>query len=91
MSDEASEDLTWLLQPPEPGHLQIYIRAGEGTELTDEQRDALETLMGTLYDSEVAGFALNETCRPLSCQVLVNCMMKACTGYACEVASFRIL
>jgi hypothetical protein len=87
MAEESSDDLGWLLQPPEPGRMQIYVRLGEGVELDDKQRAALEALVGDVYDSEVEGFAmLGERCRPLTCEPrMTTCAADFCGKFACEV------
>jgi hypothetical protein len=83
MAEESSEDLAWLLRPPEPGHMHLYVRFGEGIELTQEQRAALEALTKAFYAEEVEGFA--STCRPEHCGVLKACAADFCRDYSCEV------
>jgi hypothetical protein len=49
----------WLLEPPGPGEVHVNIMLGSDVELSSEARAALETLMSTLEESEVSGFALD--------------------------------
>jgi hypothetical protein len=83
MAEESSEDLAWLLRPPEPGHIHLHVRVGEGVEFTDEQRAALEALTKAFYEEEVEGFA--STCRPEHCGVVKFCVADFCRDYTCEV------
>lgn len=59
MPEDEHEDAEsdWLLEPPEPGEVQVNIAIGPDVELSPEAREALETLMSSLQESEVSGFA----------------------------------
>jgi hypothetical protein len=83
MAEEASGELAWVLRPPEPGHVRVCVSLGEGVELTQEQRAALEALASAFYEEEVAGFGM--TCRPEHCGILRACAVDFCFDYACEV------
>ncbi len=86
MADESPEDLGWLQQPPEPGRLQIYVRVGEGAELDEKQRAALEALIGDVYDTEVEGYGAATRCRPLTCEPRMTvCFVDFCGKFACDV------
>lgn len=52
---EPTEEMRWLLEPPAPGTINLYIAVGEGTELTPEVREAVENLMRALQEAEVRG------------------------------------
>jgi hypothetical protein len=85
MADESADDTRWLLQPPEPGRVQIYVRIGEGAELDESQRAAIETLVGEVFDAEVEGFAVTR-CRPLSCEPRsTTCAADYCGKFSCDV------
>lgn len=97
MSDEPDDiGAEWLMEPPAPGEVQVYVKAGEGVELSPEARRALETLMMELQRSEVEGFEGPDCpgywdCYPYSCT------LKKCTPLyrrpclvdtGCKIAEF---
>ena len=73
-----SEGLRWLLQPPAAGEIQIHVAVGDGTELTPRVRAALETLVSTLLQAEVQGYAA--ICSP-RCPMLQDCARFGCDAY----------
>jgi hypothetical protein len=91
MAEESSEELAWLLRPPDPGHVHLHVRIGEGVELTQEQRSALEALTKAFYEEEVEGFGMR--CRPEHCEPrLTNCAIDWCGNYSCELErSFKMM
>jgi hypothetical protein len=40
-----SDDMRWLIEPPESGEIRLYIATGEGLEVTAEVREAIERLI----------------------------------------------
>lgn len=87
MPEEASEDRTWLLEPPGTGIARIHVELGDGVELTDEQRGAIDSLVTAFYESEVEGFMAR--CMPRTCQGYSSmpCAMKeSCDVLSCEIA-----
>ncbi|HEV7524297.1 MAG TPA: hypothetical protein VGP92_04990 [Acidimicrobiia bacterium] len=86
MAEDSAEDMGWLLEPPEPGRVQIYVRIGEGAELDEAQRAAIEALVGEVFDTEVEGFAGTVRCRPLSCEPrMTSCLADFCGKFSCDV------
>jgi hypothetical protein len=77
-SESAESDGVRWLQPPAAGEVQVRIAVGEGAELTPQVQAALEQLMGTLQQADVAGFA--DTCAP-KCPMLSDCAKFFCGGY----------
>jgi hypothetical protein len=75
---DQNDSTQWLVEPPGAGEVVLYVSAGEGAEVSDAAREALNTLMRELQMSEVEGFALGppcpdfEWCFPYSC-TLANC------------------
>lgn len=95
--DDAESD--WLLEPPESGEIHVNIAIGSEVELSPEALGAIETLMGSLQESEVSGFALGlgdddfaaacstyRICNPYgACQPLTR---KPCYSYVhCRIGS----
>ena len=87
MNQQPDEDRTWLLEPPGPGTVQIHIAVGEGVELVESQRAAIEALVSSFYESEVAGYASAvPRCRPLRCEPrTTSCAVDFCGSFSCEV------
>jgi hypothetical protein len=57
MSEESSDRTKWLVDPPRPGEVMLQLALGDGVELTDDQRTALDNLIASLQESdEVGGF-----------------------------------
>jgi len=65
----------WLLQPPGPNEIQFQIAVGDGVEVSDDVRQALEDLMSKLQFDDVEGFGIS--CEP-RCRTLANCGTKTC-------------
>jgi hypothetical protein len=98
VDQEGGEDRGWLLEPAAADEVRIHVEVGPGSELSPEVRDALDTLMQTLHDDEVAGFAITPECPDLAA-----CMFYECTPYGkctlrklpcfadirCQIASIR--
>jgi hypothetical protein len=80
---EPGEDRTWIVQPPEPGEISLYLSFGDGVRLTSEQEEAINGLIRALEtaDAEVTGFAPKCTklgvCAKLTCTP-VNCVHLSC-------------
>ena len=72
-----SSDRAWLLEPPGPREVHLYVESGEGVEVSAEFRQALETLVRELQGTEVEGFAA-------SCPDLSRCKSYECTLGACQ-------
>src|SRR5438045_1590585 len=54
---DSSNDLRWLIEPPESGEVRIYIATGEGMEVTAEVREAIERLLSlTQGSAETEGY-----------------------------------
>lgn len=87
MAQEPPEDRTWLLEPPGPGEVRIHVQVGEGAELDESQRAAVEALVSSLYESEVEGYAMAQACRPLLCKPrITNCAADFCGDFSCEIS-----
>ena len=58
MAEEQDRETTlrWLIEPPGAGEVRVFIERGEGAEISDEARQALEKLMDELNAAEVAGY-----------------------------------
>jgi hypothetical protein len=58
MAEEQDREATlrWLREPPGAGEVRVFIERGEGAEISDEARQALEKLMDELNAAEVAGY-----------------------------------
>lgn len=76
MSEEQQDDFAaWLVSPVAPDETRVYFAAGDDVELSDEVRDALETLLDEINDAEVEGFAFGA----VSCS-----MLDACSAFSCS-------
>lgn len=92
MAEESSEDRTWLLEPPAATGVHVHVEIGEGAELDESQRDALEALVRAFAveheGDEVAGLEFCTT----KCWILAgwpNCMPEfkaGTTTYSCNIA-----
>jgi hypothetical protein len=76
-SDGASST-QWLVEPPGAGEVFLYVAAGEGVEVTDAARDALNALMTELQRSEVEGFAGEPACPQFDICFPYNCTLANC-------------
>jgi hypothetical protein len=56
----ANETPEWITQPPAPGEVRLHVAVGEGAQISQEVRDALEQLVRAVQaeqGEEVQGFA----------------------------------
>jgi hypothetical protein len=74
MTNEPESESRWLLEPPGPNEVQFQISVGEGIQVTDEIRRAIDDLIASLNMEDVVGYA---TCSP-RCRTLANCGTKTC-------------
>ena len=74
MVDSGSNDRGWLLEPLGSGEVRLHLDVGEGADVSEEVRTALDTLLDELLASEVEGFAWP------SCPEL-----KACGSFTCTL------
>jgi hypothetical protein len=75
MADGERGEGSWLIDPPAPGHILLHVVTGDGVELGDEQRAAIEDLIARLGGGdEVAGF---DKCMS-KCAPFISCKPKAC-------------
>lgn len=78
MPDETEgNDRAWLLEPLGANETRIHVDIGEGADISDEVRAALDELVEALHASDVEGFMLRETCPDLD----------ACSSYFCQLGS----
>jgi hypothetical protein len=96
MPDESDDAREWVVEPPAPGEVTLFMAAGDGVELTDEQQAAISALVESLEasDAEVAGHAACPSlicrleCTLKSCDVLTKPVSSAATGGFTLMASF---
>ena len=88
MSDENEAGRRWVVEPPvASGEISLYMAAGDGTELNEEQQAALSALLRSLEasDAEVVGLTSprcpsdSSTCKGLQCGKV------SCGALACEL------
>lgn len=88
MPEEGDRDRRWLVEPVGPEEVRVHVDLGEGVEISEQARTALDTLLASLYESEVEGFA------SVSCPSLKSCGWYICSplgkcqwleGYPCFV------
>ena len=79
-NNEAAQGSEWLLEPPEPGEIKINIAIGDDVELSPETRQELESLMRTIDEAEVAGFAAGTDS---GCPSLDDCSWYSCSLRRC--------
>jgi hypothetical protein len=96
MPDEGeSTDRSWLVEPLGANEIRIHVDVGEGVELSDDARAAIDTLLDELTGDEVSGFAgtfpkctdLNK-CSSFICGLLNGCMLTRGPCFAnvrCEI------
>ena len=99
MADESGSDPRWLTEPPAAGEVHVYVKAGEGVELSEAARGALERLIEEIQQRDVEGFALGATscadlwknCYPFTC-TLDNCKplysQPCLADTGCKIAEF---
>jgi hypothetical protein len=94
MPEEASDERQWLLEPPAAGEVHLHVELGEGAELDEPQRNAVETLITSLYGSEVSGFAFGDcTVNPPGCSPLRSCgpeYTSPCRIHECYLTDCKI-
>jgi hypothetical protein len=79
MPDDADRtDRSWLLEPLGSNDVIIHVDVGEGVEISEEARAALDTLVQELHSSEVEGFAIFPTCPSLSRCGYYSCTLGKC-------------
>jgi hypothetical protein len=95
MPDDAT-DRSWLVEPIGANEVRILVDVGEGVELSDDARAAIDTLLDELSGDEVSGFAnatfpkctdLNK-CSLFICGMLNGCMLTRGPCFAnvrCEI------
>jgi hypothetical protein len=92
MADESPEERKWLVEPPAAGQVTVLVAAGDGVELNEEQRAALEALLMSLQESgdEVSGFAGDcniSTCKPREITMPCAMLIGSCTEFsACQIS-----
>lgn len=66
MSEQQGHE--WIVEPPGAGEVKVQLAVGEGVELTDEQKAALNELLQALEgeEAEVVGHSMVHNCN-LSC------------------------
>jgi hypothetical protein len=80
MADETGTS-GWILEPPGEGEVQLHIALGDGIELTPEIRAAIDNLVESLQQVDVAGYA---KCNP-KCPSLAGCSQYGCSKlYGCK-------
>jgi hypothetical protein len=81
--EQRSEDEgQWIIEPPEPNEVQLQIVIGEGIEVTDEARRALDALLTVLHTGDVAGY--KGSCYP-RCPDLETCGLACYPYHNCTV------
>jgi hypothetical protein len=77
---EREQEPRWLIGPPDPNEILLYIAAGDDVPADQAIRQALDRLLAALQAQEVEGYArcfprcgdLN-SCSDFSCSPLHNC------------------
>jgi hypothetical protein len=74
------QERQWVVEPPAPGEVRLFVATGDGVDLTDEQQAAISALVETFEasDPEVMGLAScsRATCPSLICRL--DCTLKSC-------------
>jgi hypothetical protein len=65
----------WLAEPLETNEARIHVDIGESVEVSQELREALDSLVSELYAGEVAGFAIAATG---NCDPWYECFLRHC-------------
>jgi hypothetical protein len=95
MPDETEEDRSWLLEPPAAGDMHVHVELGEGVELDESLREALEGVVRAFYQGEVSGFAGDCSIRPPGCdpywscnpQEVSPCLVRTCILTDCKICA----
>jgi len=90
MTEKPPEDSTWVVQPPEPRQLQIYIAVGDGVELDEEQRAALEALVRAFEERDVEGFAFGADCPTVSTSCTIRPCANLCSPYTVTCTTLQL-
>jgi hypothetical protein len=64
----------WLAEPLATDEARIHVDVGESVEVSQDLREALDTLVSELYESEVAGFAFAAR----NCDPWYECFLRQC-------------
>jgi len=61
----------WVVEPPGAGEIKVELAVGEGVELTDDQKAAVNELLQVLEggEAEVVGLAMTSDCK-LTCGLI---------------------
>jgi hypothetical protein len=78
VASEQENPRGWLVEPLDPDAVRIHVDVGEGVEVSDEFRGALDTLMSELYENEVEGFAMGVACGSLRDCTIYTCRLGKC-------------
>lgn len=75
MPDETggAREPDWLIQPPSPGEVRLYIAIDEGAEISPEARAALDQLVELLQKEEVEGYATGTLVKKPACPTRYSC------------------
>lgn len=95
MVDEADkpEQPRWLVEPPAPHEMHLYIETGDRVEITPEIQAALEQFLLLVRGGDVRGFAADPKCTDkfYSCTPEAKCeweTQRPCfADYHCRIAS----
>ena len=96
---DQTDSAQWLVEPPGAGEVFLYVAAGEGAEVSDAARAALNTLMRELQRSEVEGFAGEPPCPQFDICFPYNCTLANCQPQfhqpclidaGCKIAVFAV-
>ena len=78
MAEKADNERAWLLEPLGAGEVRVHLDAGDGADVSDDVRAALDTLVQELHASDVEGFAMFPTCPSLSRCTYYSCTLGKC-------------
>lgn len=92
---EEGRDRRWLVEPVGANDVRVHVETGEGTEISEEARAALDALLDELQTSEVEGFAYRcpelKACGQFYCLPLGKCSLIKTPCFAdvtCGIARF---
>lgn len=74
-SGRGEEPAPWLVEPLGANEVRIHVDIGDSVEVSDDLREALQTLTSELYASEVEGFAVAARG---SCDPWYECFLRNC-------------
>jgi hypothetical protein len=81
MPEGAEQNRSWLVDPLGPTDVRIHVDVGDGVEISEAARAALESLLDELQKSEAEGFAAFPRCPSLW----------SCGDYSCGLWSCNYL